>query len=97
MFCVFVHKHARSQKKLKQIHPSASPLGFFSPLGGEDAVEDGALPAVARGLQDEHVLDDVEGEAVIGEGAQQLGLQEGRPLFLQHPFAAFVPLRTKNV
>lgn len=37
------------------------------PLGGEDAVEDGALPAVADGLQDKHVLDDVKREAVVRE------------------------------
>lgn len=35
------------------------------PLGGEDAVEDGALPAVSDGLQDKHVLDDVKREAVV--------------------------------
>lgn len=37
------------------------------PLGGEDAVEDGALPAVSDGLQDKHVLDDVKREAVVRE------------------------------
>lgn len=63
------------------------------PLGGEDAVEDGALPAVSHRLQDEHVLDDVEGETVIREGTQELGLQEGCPFLLQHPLATFIPLQ----
>ena len=69
----------------------------FVPLGGEDAVEDGALPAVSHGLQDEHVLDDVEGEAVVGEGTQELGLKEGGPLLLQHPLTAFITLQTGQV
>ncbi len=64
------------------------------PLGGEDAVEDGALPAVSHGLQDEHVLDDVKGEAVVREGTQELGLQEGGPFLLQHPLTAFITLQT---
>lgn len=71
-----------------------TPPPRLLPLGGEDAVEDGALPAVSHGLQDEHVLDDVEGEAVVGEGTQELGLQEGGPLLLQHPLAAFIALQT---
>jgi len=65
----------------------------FSPLGGEDPVEDGVLPAVSHGLQDEHVLDDVEGEAVVGQRAQELGLQEGGPLLLQHALASLVALQ----
>lgn len=73
----------------------APPRLCVSPLRGEDAVEDGALPAVPRGLQDEHVLDDVEGEAVVGERTQQLSLQEGRPLLLQHSLTSFVTLKAK--
>lgn len=72
-----------------------NPIRRLLPLRGEDAVEDGAFPAVSRGLQDKHVLDNVEGEAVIREGAQELGLKEGRPFFLQHTFAAFISLQTK--
>lgn len=64
------------------------------PLGGKDAVEDGALPAVTHGFQDKHVLDDIEGKAVIRERTQQLGFQEGRPFLLQHPLTAFIPLQT---
>ena len=67
--------------------------GSLSPLGGEDPVEHGVLPAVAHGLQDEHVLDDVEGEAVVGQRAEQLGLQEGGPLLLEHPLTPLVPLQ----
>ena len=70
--------------------------GSLSPLGGEDPVEHGVLPAVAHGLQDEHVLDDVEGEAVVGQRAQQLGLQEGGPLLLQDPLSSFVALRSER-
>lgn len=66
----------------------------LSPLRGEDAVEDGALPAVVHRLEDEHVLDDVEGEAVVGEGTEELSLQEGGPLLLQHPFTSFIALQT---
>lgn len=66
----------------------------FLPLGGEDAVEDGALPAVSHRLQDKHVLDDVEGKAVIGEGTQELRLQEGGPFLLQHPLTTFITLQT---
>ena len=69
----------------------------FLPLGGEDAIEDGALPAVSHGLQDKHVLDDVEGEAVVREGAEELGLQEGRPFLLQHALAASITLQTEQV
>lgn len=43
--------------------------GHLLPLRGEDAVEDGALPAVPDWLEDKHVLDDVEGEAVVGQRA----------------------------
>lgn len=75
---------------MTRTNPSIRPL----PLGREDAIEDGALPAVAHGLQDKHVLDDVKGEAVIGEGTQELGLQEGGPFLLQHPLAAFITLQT---
>ena len=67
------------------------------PLGGEDPVEDRVLPAVAHGLQDKHVLDDVEGEAVVGQGAQQLGLEEGGPLLLQDPLASLVPLQNERI
>ncbi len=67
------------------------------PLGGKDAVEDGALPAVSHGLQDEHVLDDVKGETIIGEGTQQLSLQEGGPFLLQHPLTTFITLKTVQV
>lgn len=64
------------------------------PLGGEDSVEDGALPAVSGGLQDKHILDDVEGETIVGEGAQELSFQEGGPLLLQHPLTPFITLPT---
>lgn len=68
----------------------------FSPLGREDAVEDGALPAVPDGLEDKHVLDDVEGEAVVRQRAQQLRFQEGGPFLLQHALASFIALETQN-
>lgn len=64
------------------------------PLGGEDAIEDSAFPAVSHGLQDKHVLDDVEGKAIIREGTEKLGFQEGGPFLLQHPLTAFIPLQT---
>lgn len=64
------------------------------PLGGEDSVEDGALPAVCCGLQDKHVLDDVEGETIVREGTQELSFQEGGPLLLQHPLTPFIALPT---
>lgn len=67
------------------------------PLGGEDSVEDGALPAVSCGLQDKHVLDDVEGETIVREGTQELGFQEGSPLLLQHPLTPFVTLPTVEI
>lgn len=67
------------------------------PLGGEDAIEDGALPAVSHGLQDKHVLDDVEGKAVIREGTQELGFQEGGPFLLQHPLTAFITLQNSSL
>lgn len=67
------------------------------PLGGEDSVEDGALPAVSCGLQDKHVLDDVEGETIVREGTQELGFQEGGPLLLQHPLTPFVTLPTVEI
>lgn len=66
------------------------------PLRSEDAVEHCALPAVSRGLQDKHVLDNVEGEAVIGEGTQELSLQEGSPLFLQDSLTPFITLKKKE-
>lgn len=69
----------------------------LSPLGCEDAVKDGALPAVSHGLQDKHVLDDVEGEAVVREGTQELGLQEGGPFLLQYTLTSLITLKTQYV
>ena len=63
------------------------------PLGGEDPIEHGVLPAVSGGLQDKHVLDDVEGKAVVWERAQQLSLQEGGPLLLQHTLSSLIALQ----
>lgn len=64
-----------------------------SPLRGEDTVEDCALPAVSHRLKNKHVLDDVEGEAVIREGTQKLSLQEGGPLLLQNSLPALITLK----
>lgn len=71
-----------------------SPSVCLLPLRGEDTVKDGALPAVSHRLQDEHVLDDVEGEAVVREGTQELGLQECGPFLLQHPLTSLITLQT---
>ena len=70
------------------------PTISLLPLRREDAIKDGALPAVSHGLQDKHVLNDVEGEAVIREGTQELGLQERGPFLLQHPLASLITLQT---
>lgn len=67
------------------------------PLGGEDSVEDGALPAVSCGLQDKHILDDVEGKAIVREGTQELSFQEGGPLLLQHPLTSFITLKVVKI
>lgn len=69
------------------------PPSDLLPLRGEDPIEDGALPAVPCGLQDKHVLDDVEGKAIIREGTQELGLQEGGPFLLQHTLTSLITLQ----
>lgn len=79
---------------MSSIHSWLNSCIRLLPLGGKDAVEDSALPAVTHGFQDKHVLDDIEGKAVIRERTQELGFQEGRPFLLQNPLTAFIPLQT---
>lgn len=67
-----------------------------SPLRREDSIKYGVLPVVRAGRQHEHVLDYVEGEAVVGQRTQELGLQEGRPFLLQNPLSSQVPLQHKR-
>ena len=62
----------------------------------EDSIEDRVPPVFRVRRQHKHVLDDVEGEAVVRQGAQQLGLEEGGPLLLQDPLASFVTLQKMN-
>lgn len=62
------------------------------PLGCKDSVEDGAVPAVSCGLQDKHILDDVEGETIIRKGTEELGFKESGPFLLQHPLTTFITL-----
>lgn len=62
------------------------------PLGCKDSIEDSAVPAVSCGLQDKHILDDVERETIIREGTQELGFKEGGPFLLQHPLTTFITL-----
>lgn len=69
----------------------------LSPLRCEDAIKDRALPAVSHGLQNKHVLDDVEGEAVVREGTQELSLQEGGPFLLQYTLTSLITLKTQCV
>lgn len=85
-----------SQLTYSTVTVSAIACIWVVPLRSEDAVEHRALPAVSRGLQDKHVLDNVEGEAVIGEGTQELSLQEGSPLFLQDSLTPFITLKKKR-
>ncbi len=68
---------------------------WSSPLRREDSVKHGVLPVLGAGRQHEHVLDYVEGEAIIRQRAQELSLQEGRPFLLQHPLASHVTLQHK--
>lgn len=58
--------------------PKFSPS--CSPLRGEDCVDMGISGVIV--CQQNGVADDVEGQ-LSGLGAEQLGLQEGSPLFLQ--------------
>lgn len=57
-----------------------TPLTRHSQLRGEDPVEHGLLQV--GGPEDEDGAQHVEEEAAVRPGAEQPGLQEGRPLLL---------------
>ena len=59
-----------------------SSFSAFLPLRGEDPIEHRVFPALPIGLENKHILDDVEGKAIVWEGTQELGLQESCPLLL---------------
>lgn len=67
-----------------------------SPLRREDSIKHSVPPVGRAGRQHEHVLDDIEGEAVVWQRTQELGLQEGRPFLLQNSLSSLVPLQHKR-
>lgn len=67
-----------------------------SPLRREDSIKHGVPPVVRSGRQHEHVLDDIEGETIVWQRTQELGLQEGRPFLLQDSLSSLVPLQHKH-
>lgn len=74
-------------------HKTRGPQCNYLRLGGEDRVKD-ALPPVIM-LQQEDILDN-GGQAGFREGTIQTSLQERRPLPLQCPLAAHIPLNTET-
>lgn len=71
-----------------------APRPAHSQLWGEDPVDHGLLQAL--GPEHEDILQHVENEVAIRPRADQPGLQEGRPLLLQGPQAALVPLKPEG-
>lgn len=67
-----------------------------SPLRCEDSIKHGVAPVVRAWCQHEHVLDDIEGESVVWQRTQELGLQEGCPFLLQNSFSSLVPLQHRR-
>lgn len=68
---------------------------WSSPLRRKDSIKHSVLPVLGAGRQHKHVLDYVEGEAIIRQRAQELSLQEGRPFLLQDSLTSHVTLQHK--
>lgn len=60
------------------------------PLGSEDAIDDRVSPGFS--FQNENVMHDVKDKVELRHGADQLGLEEGRPFLLQSPLPSEVTL-----